>query len=291
MADRAAALWNSVNYRCRQAFFTGGRVPSYEALCREFVSHPAYRALPSEVGQETLKKVAAAWQSFFALRRAFGQGRLEHKPYPPRYWKDRKTGQRLSRGIFVKSPRSYSVSRKALALTLPSDVRKRPGDRLVIQTRGLLRYEGELRTCELQYDRVTTRWYAHITVEMPEPVRAPRPEKWAGTPHLKSSTTTVPQTPASPAARPAGPGAAGRHRAPSHRRDPRGPGRPDRHPRAHGFRPRKPLGSQLLGVCPLAPDAGGGPWPRGNPGRRRRGPGHLITMCHLWAAGCPSGPS
>ncbi len=180
VADRAAALWNSANYRCRQAFVTGGHVPGYEALCREFVSHSAYRALPSDVAQETLKKVAAAWRSFFALRRAFGQRKLERKPHPPRYWKDRKTGQRLSRGIFIKSPRSFSVSRKALALALPSDLRRGPGDRLVIQTRGLLRYNGELRTCELQPDSMTRRWYAYITVETLEPVRASRPERWAG---------------------------------------------------------------------------------------------------------------
>ncbi|MHB0885726.1 MAG: RNA-guided endonuclease InsQ/TnpB family protein [Bacillota bacterium] len=180
VADRAAALWNCANYRCRQGFAAGGHVPAYEALCHEFVSHSAYRALPSDVAQETLKKLAAAWRSFFALRRAFGQGKLERKPRPPRYWKDRKTGQRLSRGVFVKSPRSFSVSRKALALALPSDLRKGPGDRLVIQTRGQLRYAGELKTCELQRDSVTRRWYAHITVETPEPVRATRPEKWAG---------------------------------------------------------------------------------------------------------------
>lgn len=107
LADRAAALWNAANYRCRQAFLQGTGVPGYEALCAEFVSHPAYKALPSDIAQETLKKLAAAWRSFFGLRRLHAKGKLEHKPRPPRYWKDRRTGQRVPRGVYVKAPRLF----------------------------------------------------------------------------------------------------------------------------------------------------------------------------------------
>lgn len=180
LADRTAALWNAANYRCRQALAQGGPVPGYETLCAEFVSHPAYRALPSDMAQETLKKVAAAWRSFFALRRLHAQGKLEHKPRPPRYWKDRRSGQRVPRGVFVKASRSYSVSRKALALALPSDLRQRTGDRLMLQTRGILRFPSELKTCELRFDGARRRWHVRVTVEMAEPVRTARPVKWAG---------------------------------------------------------------------------------------------------------------
>lgn len=64
MADRCAALWNAVQFRCRQAFLKGEPVPSYERLCSEFKGHDAYRALPSDIGQELIKKARKAWNSF-----------------------------------------------------------------------------------------------------------------------------------------------------------------------------------------------------------------------------------
>lgn len=44
------------------------------------------------------------------------------RPPPLPYWKDRKTGRRVPRGIFIQVPRSYAVSPHALELTLPSDL-------------------------------------------------------------------------------------------------------------------------------------------------------------------------
>ncbi|QUL99157.1 MAG: hypothetical protein IMF26_03570 [Candidatus Fermentithermobacillus carboniphilus] len=56
LGDRSADLWNAVTYKYRQAFFTGEPLPSYEALCVEFKDHPAYKALPADMGPERKPK-------------------------------------------------------------------------------------------------------------------------------------------------------------------------------------------------------------------------------------------
>ncbi|MDN5331990.1 MAG: putative transposase [Tepidanaerobacteraceae bacterium] len=178
LGDRCAALWNAANFRCRQAFMNGEPVPSYATLCAEFQGDPAYKALPSDIAQEILKKLRKAWNSFFACLRLWKKGELEKRPGLPRYWKDRRTGKRLVRLIPVKSPRSYSMDARTLSLTLPADLRDGNG-RLVLRTKGVLRFSGTPKTLELRYDRVKKRWYAHQVVEVPEPARKARPEKRA----------------------------------------------------------------------------------------------------------------
>lgn len=174
MRDRCDALWNAANFRCRQAFLKGEPVPSYSTLCAEFQDHPAYEALPSDVAQEVLKKLRKAWNSFFACLRLWKKGRLEKRPGLPRYRK----GRRIGGLIPVKSPRSYSLDAKALSLTLPADLRDGKS-RLVLRTKGVLRFHGAPKTLELRYDPVKKRWYAHQAVEVPETERKPRPEKCA----------------------------------------------------------------------------------------------------------------
>ncbi|WP_245574260.1 transposase [Desulfovirgula thermocuniculi] len=179
IGDRCAALWNAVQYRCRQAFFKGEPVPSYAALCSEFKEHPAYRALPAHIGQEVIKKARKAWDSFFACLRLYRKGELERPPRIPRYWKDRRTGKRTFCVIPVKAPTSYALDSRTLSLTLPRDLREKHGGRLVLHTKGVLRFHGTPKTLELKYDRVKKRWYAHQVVEVPEPARKTRPEKYA----------------------------------------------------------------------------------------------------------------
>lgn len=53
LGDRVSALWNAANYQCRQAFLAGDRVPTYHTLDCAFRSHATYRALPSDIAQET----------------------------------------------------------------------------------------------------------------------------------------------------------------------------------------------------------------------------------------------
>lgn len=178
LGDRCAVLWNAANFRCRQAFLKGEPVPSYATLCAEFQDHPAYKALPSDIAQEVLKKLRKAWNSFFACLRLWKKGELNKRPGLPKYWKDRWTGKRPVRLIPVKSPRSYSLDAKTLSLTLPADLRNGNG-RLILRTKGVLRFSGIPKTLELKYDRVKRRWYAHQVVEVPEPVRKEKSEKCA----------------------------------------------------------------------------------------------------------------
>lgn len=179
VADRCALLWNAIQFRCRQAFLQGQPVPSYAKLCSEFKEHPAYRALPADIGQEVIKKARKAWDSFFACLRLYRKGELERPPRLPGYWKDRRTGKRVARIIPVKSPRSYSLTGRTLSLTLPADTRNGNGDRLILHTKGVLRFAGTPKTLELKYNHVKRRWYARQVVEMPEPKRKARPEKHA----------------------------------------------------------------------------------------------------------------
>ena len=179
IGDRCAVLWNAVQYRCRQAFFKDEPVPSYETLCSEFKEHPAYRALPAHIGQEVIKKARKAWDSFFTCLRLYRKGELERPPRIPRYWKDRRTGKRTFRVIPVKAPTSYTLNSRTLSLTLPRDLREKHGGRLVLHTKGVLRFHGAPKTLELRYDRVKKRWYAHQVVEVPEPDRKAKPEKYA----------------------------------------------------------------------------------------------------------------
>ncbi len=179
IGDRCAALWNAVQYRCRQAFFEGESVPSYGRLCSEFKEHESYKALPAHIGQEVIKKARKAWDSFFALLRLYRKGELKKPPRIPRYWKDRRTGKRFFRIVPVKASTSYSLNTRYLSLTLPQDLRAKRGDRLVLPVRGILRFAGVPKTLELWYDPAKKRWYAHQVVKVPEPERKKKPEKQA----------------------------------------------------------------------------------------------------------------
>lgn len=179
VADRCAALWNAVQFRYRQTFLKGEPVPSYERLCSEFKEHEAYKALPSDIGQEIIKKARKTWDSFFALLRLYRKGELERPPRLPGYWKDRQTGKRVAKVIPVKAPRSYSLTARTLSLTLPAGLRNGKGDRLALRTKGALRFAGAPKTLELKRDPVKKRWYARQVVEAPEPERKAKPEKHA----------------------------------------------------------------------------------------------------------------
>ena len=100
---------------------------------------------------------------------------MQRPPRLPRYWKDRRTGRRIFRIIPVKAPTSCALDSR----TLPRDLREEHGGRLVLHTKGVLRFHGTPKTLKLKDDPVKRRWYAHQVVEVPEPVRRTRPEKRA----------------------------------------------------------------------------------------------------------------
>jgi putative transposase len=65
LGERVSRLYNAGNYLCRQAFITRRPIPSYAALCKRLpLEYEAdYRALPSDIAQEVIKKLAEAWKS------------------------------------------------------------------------------------------------------------------------------------------------------------------------------------------------------------------------------------
>jgi putative transposase len=179
VGDRVSALWNAANYSCRGAFLSSGkkRVPGYVALCDIFKRHGAYRALPSDVAQETLKKLSEAWGSYFEVRALWKAGQIETRPGLPKYRKDRTTGKRPMDLIPIKSDRSYRIDAHRISVTLPADLRRVDGGRLEIPYLGLRRYIGKGKRGELRYDGGRGRWYFHQSVEAVD--NRPKRSSWS----------------------------------------------------------------------------------------------------------------
>jgi IS605 OrfB family transposase len=166
VGERVSRLWNAANYLSRKAYLEGRKVPSYEGLCKLLpAQYPQdYFALPSDVAQETLKKLREAWRSFSALRQRHAKGLLPKRPGLPRYRKF-KDGSRPCDYIPVKSARSCSVAGGALSLTLPADLRTH--GRLQLFIRGKVRYRGKQGRSELMLDAVSRCWRLSVSVEVP----------------------------------------------------------------------------------------------------------------------------
>ena len=169
LGDRVSALWNTANYVCRQAFLAKHPVPGYTALCATLRPHETYAALPSDVAQEVVKKLAEAWRGYGQLRTRWSAGTLPNKPGLPRYRKHR-DGTRPTDFIPIKSARSYAIDAHRFALTLPADLRHKSGSRLDRSHRGLKRYTGAPGRGELRFDAGRGRWYLHAAVRVPQPV-------------------------------------------------------------------------------------------------------------------------
>jgi putative transposase len=125
-----------------------------------------YRALPSDIAQEVIKKLAEAWKSFRALRLAHAPGTLEHKPGLPRYRKNR-DGTRPFNYIPIKSARSYAVT-DTVSIALPAELRSQ--GRLSMKYVGCERYRGAKKRAELLWDKARERWYLKYAVEVADKV-------------------------------------------------------------------------------------------------------------------------
>ena len=168
VARRVSAFWNVANYECRQRFFKGERVPSCTKLWNLTKAHSTYKALPSDVAQEVLKKLSESWKSHFELRRKWKRGEIPDKPGLPRYRKDRKTKEYREDFIPIKTDRSYAVESRTVTVTLPRDLR---GDdvavenRIAVSYRGLRRYTGKKGRAEISFDAGRGRWYFRWSVK------------------------------------------------------------------------------------------------------------------------------
>lgn len=178
LGDRVSALWNAANYLCRHAFIKGEPVPSYSRLCALMKDTSDYRALPTHIGQEVLKKLAKSYVSFFRLRGLYNSGKLKHKPGMPMYRKNRKAGTRPWDFIPVKSTLAYAVKGNMIFLAAPKDLHQ---GRIELPFRGIIRYHGDFKTLDLKYDAVKQAWYAYLVVDVPDRAASTsmRPEKHA----------------------------------------------------------------------------------------------------------------
>ncbi len=179
LADRVSRLWNMAQFLARQRYLAGKPVPSYAELCATFQGHEVYKALPSDVAQETLKKVRESWEAYFETLRAYREGRVQNPPGLPGYWKDRRTGHRLLRCIPIKHPRSYRVADGVLEITLPPDLRSPEERRLRLHVRGLRRWQGKEGRLELVWDSARHTWYASQSVDVERGPHRERPRKFA----------------------------------------------------------------------------------------------------------------
>ena len=160
-ADDCARMYNEINYRRRQSFFSGKFDWNTDELYNSYKSH-----IGSATAQQIIMKNNEAWRSFFALLKLWKEGKIENKPHPPGYWKDRTTGKRILR-IFVRCD-SYKIGRKYLRLPF----------RLKVRWKGRNRWNGKQGRLEIVYDPLEKRWKAYMPVECEAPHK-PKGEKIA----------------------------------------------------------------------------------------------------------------
>jgi transposase len=168
IGDRVSCLWNAANYICRQHFLAKQGVPTGANLEKEMKDSDDYRRLPSDIAQETLKKLSEAWKSYFQLRKRWSANpSVFQKPGLPAYRKNKKNGQRPFDLIPIKHPRAYAINSKDVSIVLPRDRRQKASSangRLNMPYRGRLRHLGKMGRAELAWDKTRKRWYFSITV-------------------------------------------------------------------------------------------------------------------------------
>ena len=154
-------MYNEVNHKRRISFFSG----KFDWDTDEFY-HRCKKLIGSATAQQIIKKNNEAWKSFWALLKKWKMGKIEKKPKPPRYWKDRETGKRPLK-ILIRCD-NYRLEDKILKLPF----------RLEIRWRGKNRWKGKQGRLEIVYDKLSKKWYAFMPVEV-KPLHQPIGEKKA----------------------------------------------------------------------------------------------------------------
>ena len=109
---RCAKLWNRANYLVRQEFFKSGKILSYESVYNFVKNSPEYKALPADIAQAVLKKLAESWKSFKELKELEKKGKLSkqiRKSFPSQVFQRQKARRNLA---YVRY--SYPCSKKLL---------------------------------------------------------------------------------------------------------------------------------------------------------------------------------
>ncbi|GAG35123.1 unnamed protein product, partial [marine sediment metagenome] len=149
IAEGCSTLWNVINYRRRQSFFSGIIDWSYKGEYDDFKTW-----VGSATAQQIIRKNTDSWKSFFALLKKKDKLPDDFIIRPPGYWKDRKTGE-LKLRVIIRND-CYSITNSKLKL--PKKVKGR--------IRGKPHWNGKEGTLELSFDRVRDKWYAHQSVEV-----------------------------------------------------------------------------------------------------------------------------
>ncbi len=93
---RAKNLYNYALYVTREAFFETGVVPSANEVRKQFAKEdqPDFRALPSQVAKEVLRKLGDNWKSFFNANKQYKKDKSKFlgRPNLPKY-KDKAKGR------------------------------------------------------------------------------------------------------------------------------------------------------------------------------------------------------
>jgi len=149
LAKGCSALWNVVNNKRRQSFFSGAI---------DYDTEDEYKAFAPNIGsattQQIIRKNDAAWKAFFRLLKMKKEGILPshiRRVSPPGYWKDRDKNEVKLRVLIRKD--CYRI--KDRTIRLPKKIRGR--------IFGNLRWSGEQGTLEIHY--WDGKWYAYMPVE------------------------------------------------------------------------------------------------------------------------------
>ena len=160
-ADNCSRMYNEINYKRRQTFFDGELDWNTDELYHEYK-----KLIGSGTAQQLIRKNNEAWKSFFALLKSYKEGKIEDRPHPPGYWKDKNTGKRVLR-ILIRN-NLYELGRKYLKLPFKFKVR----------WKGKNRWEGKQGRLEIIYDTLESQWKCYMPVEV-KPLHQPRGDKIA----------------------------------------------------------------------------------------------------------------
>jgi len=159
LLDNSARLYNELNYKRRQSFFTGKIDWDTDDEYNYYK-----KLIGSATAQQIVRKNTEAWKSFFALLKKWKAGKFKaNKPRPPGYWKDRRTNSRILRTIIRND--SYSFTEDGKCLKLPF--------KLQLKWRGNNKWYGKQGRLEIAYDTLKKVYRCYMPVEVEIPIHQP----------------------------------------------------------------------------------------------------------------------
>lgn len=155
LADNCSKMYNEVNYKRRQSFFSGKIDWNTDELYFKYTG-----IVDSATTQQIIIKNNEAWKYFFFMLKRKEYGKLSKnikKIGVPGYLKYRKTGERDVRIIIRNN--CYKLIGDILELPF----------KLSIKWRGKNKWHGEQGRLEIAYDKLSHRWYAFQPVKVKPP--------------------------------------------------------------------------------------------------------------------------